>query len=118
MSGKEKNKLNQLGQSILRENGFKDYQDYLLTTRGARFANHYLEKCWNDSKMFNEADVCIYRQLVDIDSKLGTNASRQLRSCLSNTTRWDLIKVLFTLINTDLNLSRLLTLKKWRDTKN
>ena len=95
MSENEKQRLNQIGLSILRENGFDDDEDYdrIRTMRGAGYAHHYLEECWNDSKMLNEADVFIYRQLVDIDSKLGTSALQQLHGCLRNTTRWDLIKV-------------------------
>ena len=95
-------------------NGYKE----LRKTGAVGFAHAYLDQCDKESKPDKEIDIEVYNKLVQLDSKLGTNASRQLRSCLSNTTRWDLIKVLFTLINTDLNLSRLLTLKKWRDTKN
>ena len=94
----EKRRLNQIGLSILRENGFDDtvYYDQIRTMRGAGYAHQYLKECWNDLEMLNEADVSIYRQLVDIDSKLGTSASQQLHGCLSYTTRWDLIQVVYT----------------------
>ena len=107
MNEEGKKRLNQLGQSILKEKGFdlKKYQDYDWiknesikneTIEGYAiegYAEYYLLKCWNESEMNNEADATIYRQLVDIDSKLGSNASLQLWGCLSHTTRWDLIKV-------------------------
>ena len=102
MSEEEKKRLNQLGQSILKENGFdlEEHQDYdwiknesIKNETIEGYAEYYLLKCWNESEMNNEADATIYRQLVDIDSKLGSNASLQLWGCLSHTTRWDLIKV-------------------------
>ena len=94
---KEKKRLNQLGQSILREDGLvlEEEVDYdrmrLMKFKG--YAEYYLSQYWNDSTKINEADLSTYRQLVDIDSKLGTNASLQLSGCLHWTTRWDLIKV-------------------------
>ena len=59
------------------------------------FAEYYLEKSWNESKMVNEADESVYRELVKIDTALGTSVSLQLMSCLCWTTRWDIIKVFF-----------------------
>ena len=88
--------MNQIGQSIFKKNGFdlEEHQNYdWIKNLAAGYAHYYLQKCWNGSDMKNEADVSIYRRLVDIDSKLGTNASQQLFGCLRVTTRWDLIKV-------------------------
>ena len=34
------------------------------------YANYYLAKCWDQSKLKNKADVTIYKQLLEIDSKL------------------------------------------------
>ena len=86
---KEKKRLNDLGGTILREAGliFEAWKDYDC-------AEYYLHKCWNDSKMINEADATVYQRLVDIDSTLGTELSKQLYWCLYYTTRWDIIKVL------------------------
>ena len=56
------------------------------------YATYYLDKCKNDSTMINEADATVYQKLVDIDSTLGTELSRQLYWCLCRTTRWDIIK--------------------------
>ena len=106
MSQEEKRRLFKLCQSILRENGFdlKNYQDYdwIRSMVGQGYAHYYLAVCKDNSKM-NEVDASIYRQLIDIDSKLGTNASLQLWSCLYTTSRSDLIKVCSTIINKALN---------------
>ena len=97
MSEDEKEILNQPGRSFFREDGFilEDDVDYdgMRNNGGAGYASYYLYNCWNESEMKNEADVSIHRRLVDIDSKLGTNASLQLFGCIMFTTRWDLIKV-------------------------
>ena len=104
ISNKEKKRLNQLGGEILRKAGldFEEWKDYdWITKQGAHsrysndegYADYYLVKCWNDSKKINEADASVYRQLVEIDETLGTDASTQLGCCLCWTTRWDIIKV-------------------------
>ena len=77
---------------------FEEEKDYDWITKqtgveGYGYANCYLMKCWNKTKRINEADASVYRELTDIDSKLGTNISIQFEHCLSWTTRWDIIKV-------------------------
>jgi len=108
VSEAEKERLNQLGRRLFIEGGLvlEDCIAYdLIRNEGyAGYADLYLQECWNESEMKNEAVVSIYRQLIDIDSKLGTNASLQLCCCLLITTRWDLIKVWFSIINVVLNL--------------
>ena len=104
MNQEEKDRLNNLGGKILRDAGldFEESKDYDWITKGTEhqdgiddegFADYYLTKCWNDSKMMNEADATVYRQLVEIDLVLGTDASTQLGCCLCWTTRWDIIEV-------------------------
>ena len=93
----EKKTFNELSLSILRENGIiwekhKDY-DWIRKRRGVGYAVQYLRECWNETEMVNHADVSIYRQLIDIDSKLGTTSSEQLTNSLAYTTRSDIIKV-------------------------
>ena len=82
----------------MREAGldFEELQDYdwIRKNRYEGYANFYLHKCHNDSKMINEADATVYQKLVDIDNTLGTKLSDQLFECLWYTTRWDIIKVL------------------------
>ena len=57
------------------------------------YANYYLRKCWDKSEFENKADVAIYKQLLEIDAKLGTTQSEQLRWCLVYAPRKDLIEV-------------------------
>ena len=95
MTEEDKKRLNKHGQSILKANGFdlEEHQDYYwIKNIAAGYAHYYLYK-FNESGMINNADLSIYDQLVNIDSKLGTNASTQLHSCLNQTTRFDIIMV-------------------------
>lgn len=78
---------------------------------GEGYAHHYLAVCKANSKM-NEVDASIYRQLIDIDSKLGTNASLQLWGCLNITNRSDLIQVWSTLIIKALNSFQIIDLEE------
>ena len=57
------------------------------------YAEYYLKQCWNKSELKNKADVTIYKQLLEIDAKLGTTQSEQLRVCLCYSPRKDLIEV-------------------------
>ena len=97
MSEKKKKRLNQLGQSILRKNGIsmEEHQDYdwMRSEEGLGYAHYYLQKCWNESELINKADVAVYKQLLEIDSKLGTTQSEQLFECVFYSLRMDLIKV-------------------------
>ena len=58
------------------------------------YAHYYLQKCWDESELKNKADVKVYKQLFDIDSRLGTSQSEQLFECVFHSLRMDLIKVL------------------------
>ena len=73
--------MDQVGNDKLRELGYSGYADY------------YLNKCWNKSELKNKADVTIYKQLLEIDSKLGTTQSEQLFECVLYSPRLELIKV-------------------------
>ena len=57
------------------------------------YAHYYLQDCWDASKLKNKADVAVYKQLLEIDSKLGTTQSEQLDWCVFHSLRMDLIKV-------------------------
>ena len=99
MSNDERKELNlkagtlikSVGISIpVKENGF----DMLREKHGCLgYANYYLFKCWDESELKNKADVTIYKQLLEIDAKLGTTQSEQLFECVFNSLRIDLIKV-------------------------
>ena len=57
------------------------------------YADYYLKQCWDEFELKNKAEVKIYKQLLAIDSKLGTTGSEQLLWCLSYSFRKDLIEV-------------------------
>ena len=67
--------------------------DEIRKIGGVGYGHNYLAKCWNKSELRNNADVAIYKQLLEIDAKLGATQSEQLFECVSNTLRMDLIKV-------------------------
>ena len=73
--------MNEVENGKVRELGFAGY------------AHYYLQKCWDESVLKNKADVTIYKQLLEIDSKLGTTQSEQLFGCVYHSLRMDLIKV-------------------------
>ena len=56
-------------------------------------------RCDKESKPADELDMKIFKQLSELDRKLGTTASERLYSYVSNTTRWDIIKVRFSDLN-------------------
>ena len=99
MSKKERKELNlmagrliqSLGINMIVEDGF---YDVLREKHGyVGYANYYLKECWDESKLNNKADVEIYKQLLEIDSKLGTTQTEQLLKCLCYSPRKDLIEV-------------------------
>ena len=98
MNEEEKKRLDELGGNILRTLGLISAErvDYatLKNFNYVGYGSYYMQKCWNASEMTNEADAVIYRQLIEIDSVHGTDASLQLLYCLSQTTRSDIIQVL------------------------
>ena len=57
------------------------------------FAHLYLRRCNYESKTDDVIDIQVYTKLVELDSRLGTTASEQLRWCLEFTSRSDIIKV-------------------------
>ena len=99
MSNKERKELNlkagrliqSLGINMIVEDGIYDELREELGFVG--YANYYLKECWDESKLKNKADVEIYKQLLVIDSKLGTTQSEQLFQCVFNSLRIDLIMV-------------------------
>ena len=99
MSDKERKELNlkagrliqSLGINMIVEDGF---YDVLREKHGfVGYAHYYLQKCRNESELKNKADVSIYKQLLEIDSKLGTTQTEQLFQCVRFSPRKDLIEV-------------------------
>ena len=100
MSDKERKKLNlQAGRLIkslgisfaIKENTFDVLRDE--EHRFVGYAHYYLHQCWDESKLKNKADVTVYKQLLQIDSKLGTTQTEQLFWCVRLSPRKDLIEV-------------------------
>ena len=67
--------------------------DKLRERKFVGYAHFYLKECWDESELKNKADVAVYKQLIEIDSKLGTTQTEQLRCCLDYSPRKDLIEV-------------------------
>ena len=62
------------------------------------YAEVYLAHCKikarnTESKSDDEIDIEVFTRLAELDSKLGTTASKQLFQILTKTTRLDIIKV-------------------------
>ena len=58
------------------------------------FANFYLRKCYDFSELKNKGEVENYKELLEIDAKLGTTETEQLYKLVYNSVRMDLIKVI------------------------
>ena len=100
MSKKERKALNLKGCELIQsvDPSFpidENTYDGLRRNKAFGFAYFYLIKCWDQSDLMkeNEADVTIYKQLLEIDSKLGTTQAEQLWVCVFASLRMDLIKV-------------------------
>ena len=92
---KEKN-LNLEARTLIRSRGIWHHMynyDALRKDDWVGYAHLYLFKCWDESELKNKADVAVYKQLLEIDSKLGTTQSEQLHFCLRYSPRKDLIQV-------------------------
>ena len=57
------------------------------------YANYYLHNCYDESELRNKAEIEIYKELLEIDAKLGTTSTKQLIWCVFYSVRMDLIKV-------------------------
>ena len=67
--------------------------DELRESNFAGFTHYYLQECYDESELKNKADIRIYKQLLEIDSQLGTTQTEQLFECVLLSVRIDLIKV-------------------------
>ena len=96
ISDEERKELNMKARKLFENHGvrmvFDDY-DEIREYGFVGYANYYLKKCWDESELKNKADVAVYKQLLVIDAKLGTNPSEQLLGCLSCSPQKDLIEV-------------------------
>ena len=58
------------------------------------YANYYSRKCYDFHDLKNKAETEVYKELLEIDAKLGTTQTEQLFGCVANSLRMDLIKVI------------------------
>ena len=87
-------KLNLKAGRLIQNLGIDMYEyDELREFGFVGYASYYLKECWDQSKLTNKADVAIYRQLLEIDSKLGTTSTEQLDRCVFCSHQMDIIKV-------------------------
>jgi len=99
LSDKERKELNLKAGRLIKSRGIymdvKDGEyDELREEYGfVGYAHYYLQECWNESELKNKADVTIYKQLLEIDAKLGTTQTEQLFWCVFSSIRIDWIKV-------------------------
>ena len=98
ISDDERKKLNLKAGRMVKSQGIDmhvkdDEYDELRELGYVGYAEYYLSECLNESELINKADVEIYKQLLEIDAKLGTTQSEQLRWCLAYSPRKDLIEV-------------------------
>ena len=96
ISDDERKELNLEANKMFESHGVRmvlDDYDEIREYGYVGYAEYYLKKCWNKSELRNNADVAIYKQLLEIDSILGTTQSEQLFKCVYSSLRIDLIKV-------------------------
>ena len=100
MSNEERKELNLKAGRLIKSQGIsfpvnENLFDVLRDEkhRFVGYANYYVFKCWDKSEFKNKADVTIYKQLLEIDSKLGTTQTEQLFECVFYSLRMDFIKV-------------------------
>ena len=99
MSEKERVELNSQAARLMRSLGYftdtgDDVYDALRWRHHyAGYAHIYLQAQYDNTELVNKADIRIYKQLLEIDAKLGTTQAQQLHGCVFNTLRMDLIKV-------------------------
>ena len=98
MSDEERKELNLKAGRLIKSQGIsfpvnENLFDVLREKGLVGYAHYYLFKCCDKSELKNNADVAIYKQLLEIDAKLGATQSEQLYWCLYNSLRMDIIKV-------------------------
>ena len=88
LTEKEKKALNKRGRDILRKAGLwadDDFDDYDILRKDygyAGFASYYIGNSWDKTDLVNKADVNIYKKLITIDQKMGTQMTEQLERCV------------------------------------
>ena len=71
----------------------ENWYDFLRENDMFGYGTYYLIICWDNFELLSKADLTIYKQLREIDAKLGTTQTEQLFECVLFSARFDLIKV-------------------------
>ena len=88
ISDEETKELNSQAGRLFESLGIDMYDyDALQKVDWVGYGHYYLQECWDESELKNKADVTIYKQLLEIDAKLGTTQSEQLFWCVFNSLR-------------------------------
>ena len=98
ISENERKELNlQAGRMVKSQGIYMDVKDdeydELREEDFVGYAEYYLQESCDETEFVNKANVAVYKQLLEIDSKLGTTQTEQLFSCLRFSPRKDLIEV-------------------------
>ena len=98
MNNLERTLLSWKAARLLNKSGIRDYIAYadcyaFREYFQAGFAPYYLKHCWDSSKSINNADLTLYKQVLEIDALLGVTQTEQLYECVFQTLRIDLIEV-------------------------
>ena len=113
----ERKKLERQAGNIIRKTGIwfgehdGAYYDFIKQKDFIGFAHYYLKSCWNQDELKNFAESSIYIELVEIDSKLGTDITDQLFKCVRLGVRLDLIQVQKISNFPEINISLIITLR-------
>ena len=80
---------------FFKEIDFAEINEYtkLINSGYAGFASVYLKRCNEEFKADDEIDMQVYKQLFDLDEKLGTTQTTQLKEILQYSLNLDILKV-------------------------
>ena len=98
MSDAERKELNLKAGRLIKSQGIyidvtEKKFDLLREKKFVGYAEYYLQGCYDETGLINKAEIKNYKELLEIDSKLGTTPSEQLFACVFHSVRMDLIKV-------------------------
>ena len=71
----------------------ENWYDFLRENGVFGYGTYYLVTSYDNSELLSKADLTIYKQLLEIDAKLGTTPTEQLFECVLFSARMDLVKV-------------------------
>ena len=99
MSGTERKELNSIAGTLLTSLGIQitvteNEYDVIRGQMFVGYAEYYLKNItYNESDLGNNVEIEIYKELLEIDSQLGTTQTEQLFKCVFYSVQMDLIRV-------------------------